>query len=459
MDLNTELQIKTEPYNPLAPSPAFLHPSIMGLNPLQCDFMPSQAGPFGQQPNPFAPQALFYGQQPQFGHTPGTDSRRGSHGTTSMLPQPFDFPTASTATSVGEEDSEKVCAVCGDRAVCFHYGARTCEGCKGFFKRTVQKASKYACAGNRNCPIEKRYRSRCQACRFQKCLSVGMVKEIVRHGSLSGRRGRLSSKTKSHRGDEQPSPPLPLLALIVRAHDAYKTTPTPVRYQFCFKATMTSEHVVSLFEKEYHAIQLFVSSMPHVDEISDSDIPKLLSRTVFAIMAVRHCYRMSENEVVFECGSRVPLPGLPPPFVAFFRRVAEKATAFKTVVEWDPQSYCALQAMQFFSGNTDNNLLDLHSKAATDHVQSKIVNALKDHCSTAQPNKLARIVEQVYAFDEFHMLGAEMVECCLVHHISLPPHLIRVTEVPRTPLRSTDAAQSPSLLHTTSHFAPLTHAY
>ncbi|VDO58079.1 unnamed protein product [Haemonchus placei] len=93
-----------------------------------------------------------------------------------MLPQTFDFPTASTATAASmEEDSEKVCAVCGDRAVCFHYGARTCEGCKGFFKRTVQKASKYACAGNRNCPIEKRYRSRCQACRFQKCLSVGMT--------------------------------------------------------------------------------------------------------------------------------------------------------------------------------------------------------------------------------------------------------------------------------------------
>lgn len=53
---------------------------------------------------------------------------------------------------------------------------------------------------------------------------------VVRHGSLSGRRGRLSSKTKCHRGDEQPSPPLPLLALIVRAHDAYKSTPTPVRY-------------------------------------------------------------------------------------------------------------------------------------------------------------------------------------------------------------------------------------
>ncbi|KAE9419763.1 hypothetical protein Angca_005890, partial [Angiostrongylus cantonensis] len=302
-------------------------------------------------------------------------------------PQTFDFPTSSTATAAVEEEAEKVCAVCGDRAVCFHYGARTCEGCKGFFKRTVQKASKYACAGNRNCPIEKRYRSRCQACRFQKCLNVGMVKEIVRHGSLSGRRGRLSSKTKSHRGDDQPSPPLPLLALIVRAHDAYKTTPTPVRY-----ASITSEHMVSLLEKEYHAIQMFVSSMPHIDELSETDVPKLLSRALFAMIAVRHCYRMIETEIVFECGSRVPLTGLPPPFAAFFRRIAEKAPAFKTVVEWEPQSYCALQAMQFFSGNTDNNLLDLHSKSAVDHVQSKVVNALKDHCSTSQPNKLARIV-------------------------------------------------------------------
>uniref|UniRef100_A0A0K0DG58 Nuclear receptor domain-containing protein n=1 Tax=Angiostrongylus cantonensis TaxID=6313 RepID=A0A0K0DG58_ANGCA len=153
--------------------------------------MPPHPGPFGQQLNPFAQQALFYGQQPQFAQaTSGTDSRRGSHGATSMLPQTFDFPTSSTATAAVEEEAEKVCAVCGDRAVCFHYGARTCEGCKGFFKRTVQKASKYACAGNRNCPIEKRYRSRCQACRFQKCLNVGMVKESELFSDEHGDYGR-----------------------------------------------------------------------------------------------------------------------------------------------------------------------------------------------------------------------------------------------------------------------------
>ena len=35
-----------------------------------------------------------------------------------------------------------LCAVCGDNAACQHYGVRTCEGCKGFFKRTVQKNAK-----------------------------------------------------------------------------------------------------------------------------------------------------------------------------------------------------------------------------------------------------------------------------------------------------------------------------
>nr|6L6L_A Chain A, Nuclear receptor related 1 [Homo sapiens]6L6L_B Chain B, Nuclear receptor related 1 [Homo sapiens]6L6Q_A Chain A, Nuclear receptor related 1 [Homo sapiens]6L6Q_B Chain B, Nuclear receptor related 1 [Homo sapiens] len=84
-----------------------------------------------------------------------------------------------------------LCAVCGDNAACQHYGVRTCEGCKGFFKRTVQKNAKYVCLANKNCPVDKRRRNRCQYCRFQKCLAVGMVKEVVRTDSLKGRRGRL----------------------------------------------------------------------------------------------------------------------------------------------------------------------------------------------------------------------------------------------------------------------------
>ena len=87
--------------------------------------------------------------------------------------------------------------MCGDNAACQHYGVRTCEGCKGFFKRTVQKNAKYVCLADKNCTVDKRRRNRCQFCRFQKCLTVGMVKEVVRTDSLKGRRGRLPSKPKS----------------------------------------------------------------------------------------------------------------------------------------------------------------------------------------------------------------------------------------------------------------------
>ncbi len=73
----------------------------------------------------------------------------------------------------------KLCAVCGDTAACQHYGVRTCEGCKGFFKRTVQRGAKYVCMANRGCPVDKRRRNRCQFCRFQKCLSVSASESLI----------------------------------------------------------------------------------------------------------------------------------------------------------------------------------------------------------------------------------------------------------------------------------------
>ncbi|KAG8007925.1 Nuclear receptor subfamily 4 group A member 1 [Nibea albiflora] len=114
--------------------------------------------------------------------------------------------------------SDGRCAVCGDNASCQHYGVRTCEGCKGFFKRTVQKNAKYVCLANKDCPVDKRRRNRCQFCRFQKCLAVGMVKEVVRTDSLKGRRGRLPSKPKTLAEASSTTPSVNIIASLVRAH-------------------------------------------------------------------------------------------------------------------------------------------------------------------------------------------------------------------------------------------------
>lgn len=68
----------------------------------------------------------------------------------------------------------ELCLVCNDRASGRHYGALSCEGCKGFFKRSIRKQLAYQCRGSMNCEITKHHRNRCQYCRLQKCLACGM---------------------------------------------------------------------------------------------------------------------------------------------------------------------------------------------------------------------------------------------------------------------------------------------
>ena len=65
----------------------------------------------------------------------------------------------------------------------------SCEGCKGFFKRTVRKDLTYACREERNCIIDKRQRNRCQYCRYQKCLACGMKREAVQEERQRAARG------------------------------------------------------------------------------------------------------------------------------------------------------------------------------------------------------------------------------------------------------------------------------
>ncbi|XP_054733378.1 nuclear hormone receptor HR78 isoform X1 [Anastrepha obliqua] len=85
--------------------------------------------------------------------------------------------TNTTAANMSIE----TCLVCGDRASGRHYGAISCEGCKGFFKRSIRKQLGYQCRGSMNCEVTKHHRNRCQFCRLQKCLASGMRSDSVQH--------------------------------------------------------------------------------------------------------------------------------------------------------------------------------------------------------------------------------------------------------------------------------------
>ncbi|XP_023943266.2 nuclear hormone receptor HR96 [Bicyclus anynana] len=74
---------------------------------------------------------------------------------------------------------QKICLVCGDKALGYNFNAISCESCKAFFRRNALVNKQFKCPFSNNCTITVLTRRFCQKCRLEKCLSIGMVKEFI----------------------------------------------------------------------------------------------------------------------------------------------------------------------------------------------------------------------------------------------------------------------------------------
>ncbi|TSQ35282.1 Glucocorticoid receptor [Bagarius yarrelli] len=108
--------------------------------------------------------------------------------------------------------THKICLVCSDEASGCHYGVLTCGSCKVFFKRAVEGQHNYLCAGRNDCIIDKIRRKNCPACRFRKCLMVGMNLEARKAKKL-----KLKGVQPANTTELTPLPPPVARPLVVKA--------------------------------------------------------------------------------------------------------------------------------------------------------------------------------------------------------------------------------------------------
>ncbi|XP_012158149.1 ecdysone-induced protein 78C isoform X3 [Ceratitis capitata] len=190
-------------------------------NNVNCTFegigiVPVVASPTLTPPTPISPRES---QSPD-GHT--SVSSTGSSDTVSD--QQFAIAD-SNSNSVTK--SFVPCKVCGDKASGYHYGVTSCEGCKGFFRRSIQKQIEYRCLRDGKCLVIRLNRNRCQYCRFKKCLSAGMSRDSVRYGRVPKRSRELNGTPSS---TDDPNS-------LVRVN----TPNTPQTPQMCSVASSPSE--------------------------------------------------------------------------------------------------------------------------------------------------------------------------------------------------------------------------
>ncbi|KAL9853921.1 bile acid receptor isoform 2-T2 [Geothlypis trichas] len=166
----------------------------------------------------------------------------------------MDIPVAKKPRlghSTGRVKGEELCVVCGDKASGYHYNALTCEGCKGFFRRSITKNAVYKCKNGGNCEMDMYMRRKCQECRLRKCKQMGMLAECMYTGLLT----EIQCKSKRLRKNVK-QPPDQTVSEDNEGHDVKQVTSTTKIYREKVELTPEQQKLLDYIMDSYSKQQI-----------------------------------------------------------------------------------------------------------------------------------------------------------------------------------------------------------
>ncbi|KAH6920147.1 hypothetical protein HPB50_028865 [Hyalomma asiaticum] len=340
-----------------------------------------------------------------------------SNGPSSAAPVPGDSRFPATHPLSG---SKHLCSICGDRASGKHYGVYSCEGCKGFFKRTVRKDLTYACREERRCVVDKRQRNRCQYCRYQKCLACGMKREAVqeeRQRAKDRNDNEVESTSGAELRVEQPTP-------SVLAADAAASGRDPVN-SMCQAA-----------DRQLHELVQWARRIPHFEELPIEDRTALLKAgwNELLIAAFSHRSVTVRDGIVLATGLVVQRHSAHSAGVGdIFDRVLAELVAKMRDMKMDKTELGCLRAVVLFNPDAKG----LRNVARVEALREKVYAALEEHCRRHHPDQPGRFGKLLLRLPALRSIGLKCLEHLfffkLIGDTPIDSFLLNMLEAPADP--------------------------
>uniref|UniRef100_A0A8C6HLQ5 Retinoic acid receptor RXR n=5 Tax=Mus TaxID=862507 RepID=A0A8C6HLQ5_MUSSI len=304
--------------------------------------------------------------------------------------------------------TKHICAICGDRSSGKHYGVYSCEGCKGFFKRTVRKDLTYTCRDNKDCLIDKRQRNRCQYCRYQKCLAMGMKREAVQEERQRGKdRNENEVESTSSANEDMP------VEKILEAELAVEPkTETYVEANMGLNPSSPNDPVTNICQaadKQLFTLVEWAKRIPHFSELPLDDQVILLRAgwNELLIASFSHRSIAVKDGILLATGLHVHRNSAHSAGVgAIFDRVLTELVSKMRDMQMDKTELGCLRAIVLFNPDSKG----LSNPAEVEALREKVYASLEAYCKHKYPEQPGRFAKLLLRLPALRSIGLKCLE-------------------------------------------------
>uniref|UniRef100_A0A3P9N1L8 Retinoic acid receptor RXR n=1 Tax=Poecilia reticulata TaxID=8081 RepID=A0A3P9N1L8_POERE len=298
---------------------------------------------------------------------------------------------------------KRLCVICGDRSSGKHYGVYSCEGCKGFFKRTVRKDLSYTCRDNKECLVDKRQRNRCQYCRYQKCLAMGMKREAVQEERQRNREREGELEFSSGVNDEMP---------VEKILEAEMAVDMRVDLHSDRGSAGNSPHdavsnICQTADKQLFALVEWAKRIPHFSELPLDDQVILLRAGWNELLIASFSHRSIPLKDGALLASELQRDSAHMAGVgAIFDRVLTELVNKMRDMQMDKTELGCLRAIVLFNPDAKG----LSSTSEVELLREKVYASLEAYCKQKYPEQQGRFAKLLLRLPALRSIGLKCLE-------------------------------------------------